>query len=330
MHETRIRDMLTADPNLKILSEMIMKETGEKHEFRLISKELPLPRDLTGLQNRYCDIVLTDEDLNLYIIELKNSIKSIKSVESQVMEYKELMKNTLYHVNNSRISYQHKIFLKYFEYSGVDPAKIKDIIPLIMSVSHIKESLKRKTDVPCLSIESLKPLIKNYTMNRINRFKSVYGHLWDHKMQEKINSLVKMHAIKGFAPLVYQYVTCNQGKTHLQIVFESLNNYKKKYIDMGELTGNYSNLNIPGVFLAGCDPENVFERILHHHESLSDPRFSIQIFRSGLTNPIIYLEVREGIFLPMIQTKPVTFAINSSLVNDVIAFDAKENIHENK
>lgn len=41
MHETRLRDMLSVDSNLEILSGMINEKIGADHEFRLISKELP-------------------------------------------------------------------------------------------------------------------------------------------------------------------------------------------------------------------------------------------------------------------------------------------------
>lgn len=89
--------------------------------------------------------------------------------------------------------------------------------------------------------------------------------------------------------------------------------------------------NLPAVFQFNFEPETVFETVLANHNADENERkFSIQIFRSGLTNPIIYLENGNNWFIPLIQTKPVTFAIDSIMVNDVIAFDAKEGIYSDK
>lgn len=334
MHETRFRDILTVESNLKILSELINKDIGEIHKFRLISKELPLPRDVIGLQNRYCDFVLVDENFSIYIIELKKSIKSIKSLkalENQLLEYKDLMDKTLNYVNgNNRLFYQHKIFLRYFQYAGVSPDKIGDIVPLILSIYPIEKSLQNKTEIRCLSFRKISTLVKNYEKTRIERFKSVNRSL-DDKTEERVNSLIDKQIRRGFLPLIIQYETLKTGKTHLKIVFENLNHHKKEYVDLGEIDECNSKLKLPTVFHYELDPENVFERILNKLRSSGEnSKFSIQIFRSGLTNPIIYLETGNGLFMPLIQTKPVTFIIGSELVDDRVAFDAKERFDDDK
>lgn len=332
MHETRLRDMLSVDSNLEILSGMINEKIGADHEFRLISKELPLPRDIIGLQNRYCDIVLADEKQNIYILELKKAIKSIKSVESQVLEYKDLMKKTLDYINNDgKLFYQHKIFLKYLEYSGLNPAKIKNIIPLIVSAAPPKKSHKSKEQVNRLYFKDLDRLVNNYSKKRINLFKSTYEGFWDNKTEKKVDFLINRYKKREFVPLVYEYFIMDNGEAHLNLVFESLNNYKKEYVNLGEVKKDDMYHNLPAVFQFNFEPETVFETVLANHNADENERkFSIQIFRSGLTNPIIYLENGNNWFIPLIQTKPVTFAIDSIMVNDVIAFDAKEGIYSDK
>lgn len=331
MHETRFRDILTVDSNIKILSELINEKMGENHRFKLISKELPLPRDVIGLQNRYCDIVLVDENHNLYIIELKKYLRSISSVESQLLEYKDLMEKTLKYVKgNNRLFYQHKIFLRYFQYAGVNPAKIKNIVPLILSMEPLDESIQKKTEILCVSFNEIDPLIKNYEKTRIEQFKSANRFFYDEN-EKKMNYIINKNVIKGFLPLLIQYETLKTGEKHLKLVFENLNNYKKEYVDLGEADEYNPELKLPAIFYYEADPENVFETILENSGSSgNDSKFSIQIFRSGLTNPIIYLEIGKGLFLPLIQTKPVTFVIGSELVNERIAFDAKESIDDNK
>ncbi|MGB9837623.1 hypothetical protein [Methanothermobacter sp.] len=326
MHETRLRDILSVDSNLEILSGMINEKIGADHEFRLISKELPLPIDVIGLQNRYCDIVLAEEEQNIYILELKNAIRSIKSVESQVLEYKDLMKKTLDYVNNDgKLFYQHKIFLKYFEYVGLNPAKIKNIIPLIVSAAPVKKSPESKEEVRCLYFKDLDKLVNNYSKKRISLFKSTYEVFWDNKIRKKVDLLINRYRAMEFVPLVYEYFILNNGESHLNLVFESLNNYKKEYVNLGEVKKDDMCQDLPAVFQFNFEPETIFEKVLaNHNADENEKKFSIQIFRSGLTNPIIYLENDSNWFIPLIQTKPVTFTIDSIMVNDVIAFDARE------
>ena len=95
--EVRFRDVLCDDSNVKIMSDKISSIIGKKIDLKLISKELPLPFDVVGLQLKYCDIVGIDEKNNVYIIELKRKInaKSLISAEKQVNEYVETLQNIL-------------------------------------------------------------------------------------------------------------------------------------------------------------------------------------------------------------------------------------------
>ena len=99
--EVRFRDILCNDSNFKILSDKISLIMGQKINLTLISKELPLPFDVVGLQIKYCDIVGIDEENNVYIIELKRKIsaKSLISAEKQVNEYVKTLRSTLSYIN---------------------------------------------------------------------------------------------------------------------------------------------------------------------------------------------------------------------------------------
>ena len=75
---------------------------------------------------------------------------------------------------------------------------------------------------------------------------------------------------------------------------------------------NLSNkfLIIPEVYLQ-FSPEKIFERIYSYfkHADLHNIqlKFTIQLFRSGRTLPIIYLQIFENVYIPLMQTKPVVF-----------------------
>ena len=69
--EVRFRDILCNNSNFEILSKKISLIMEKSIKLTLISKELPLPFDVVGLQLKYCDIVGFDEENNIYIIELK-------------------------------------------------------------------------------------------------------------------------------------------------------------------------------------------------------------------------------------------------------------------
>ncbi len=56
--------------------------------------------------------------------------------------------------------------------------------------------------------------------------------------------------------------------------------------------------------------------------------FVIQLFKSGRTNPIIYLQLFENTYLPIIQIKPV-IVYTTPIVNAIIAHDFKKS-KENK
>ena len=73
--EVRFRDILCNISNFEILSKKISLIMKKSVKLTLLSKELPLPFDVVGLQLKYCDIVGFDEENNIYIIELKRSLQ---------------------------------------------------------------------------------------------------------------------------------------------------------------------------------------------------------------------------------------------------------------
>ena len=92
--EVRFRDILAHKSNSDLLRKKIQEITRKNIKWNLISKELPLPFDVVGLQLRHCDIVGFDEENNIYIIELKKKIhnKNIKSTIKQVNDYANYLK----------------------------------------------------------------------------------------------------------------------------------------------------------------------------------------------------------------------------------------------
>ena len=148
--EVRFRDVLCDDSNFKIMSDKISSIIGKKTNLTLISKELPLPFDVVGLQLKYCDIVGIDEKNNVYIIELKRKInaKSLISAEKQVNEYVEILQNILGYLSDGKtLFYQHEILFRYFEYMNFDIAKINEIIPVIISIEDCDCALNQNSPI---------------------------------------------------------------------------------------------------------------------------------------------------------------------------------------
>lgn len=90
--------------------------------------------------------------------------------------------------------------------------------------------------------------------------------------------------------------------------------------------------NIPAVYyrLNYLETFKKIEKFFQNAKSQGKPlRFNIQLFRSGRTNPIIYLQLFEDVYIPLIQIKPVVVSIDPT-VNTVITYDFKNNIKEDK
>ena len=91
-------------------------------------------------------------------------------------------------------------------------------------------------------------------------------------------------------------------------------------------------MDIPEIYLQ-FSPEEIFERIYTYfeyaHSNNIQLKFTIQLFRSGRTLPIIYLQIFENVYIPLMQSKPVVVSVGPS-VNEIIAYDMKENFNENK
>ena len=122
--EVRFRDVLSHESNSSILSDTISQLIGKNNlKLTLVSKELPLPFDVVGLQLKFCDIVAFDGESNIYIIELKHKInsKNIKSTVKQVEEYVDMFKAAISYIKSGNpLYYPHLILLRYFEYVNLE------------------------------------------------------------------------------------------------------------------------------------------------------------------------------------------------------------------
>ena len=393
--EVRFRDILCNDLNVKIMSDKISSIMGEKINLTLISKELPLPFDVVGLQLKYCDIVGIDEENNVYIIELKRRInpKSLISAEKQVNEYVETLKNTLNYIKDEKtLFYHHEILIRYFEYMNFDITKINKIIPIIISIENFDNTLIGNSSVHMGSIGDnlIDVCLKNFIKDKTEHFINTYNELISDlkiNFQNVLEYAIKKQNIdtKQWFPVILnktnfigeskQITVLNSFKStdvlhNYIIIFENINNYNKEYVDVtdkfesyldsefinqqeiveNQLLKNFNNetddsnhptefgshsnkfLSIPELYLQ-FSPEKIFERIYSYfkHADLHNIqlKFTIQLFRSGRTLPIIYLQIFENVYIPLMQTKPVVVSVGPS-VNEIIAYDMKENFNENK
>ena len=180
--EVRFRDVLCDDSNVKIMSDKISSIMSKKIELTLISKELPLPFDVVGLQIKYCDIVGIDEKNNVYIIELKRKInaKSLISAEKQVNEYVETLQNILGYLSDGKtLFYQHEILIRYFEYMNFNITKINEIIPIIISIEDFDDALIQDSSIHIGSIgyDLISICLRNFITNKTEHFINTYNEL---------------------------------------------------------------------------------------------------------------------------------------------------------
>lgn len=392
--EVRFRDILCNDFNFEILSKKISLLMKKDIKLTLISKELPLPFDMVGLQLKYCDLVGFDENKNVYIIELKRSVtaKNLDKTEKQVKEYVDIFKNTIkYILSGNNILYAHKILLKYFEYVKFDYTQINDVIPVIVSISDVEECLFNRASVPFESIgdEILNILLENYIEGKAQHFIETYqvlvpfhdGEIRSDSILNIAYEKLQIDKMKWFPVILNRtnYIGENEETTVIssnfqqishvyEIVFENVDNYKKIRVDvtddfekgfkenridqieaaenmiLKDFKANSDNnckscqrnelkdisqhfLKIPELYYQ-FDPEEIFDRISYHSKnSEAKLRFTMQLFRSGRTNPIIYLQLFQNVYISMMQIKPVLLSIGPA-VNEVIATDMNASIDE--
>lgn len=350
--EVRFRDILSHSSNLPILSKKIGQIIGKNDlKLTLISKELPLPFDVVGLQLKFCDIVCFDEENNIYIIELKKKInlRGIKSSQKQVVEYQDTFNEAISHIRSGKpLFYHHLILLRYFDYVNLDYNQIRAVIPIIISIEEIDEEIIKNTSINCgfLNNQTRRILLDNFISNKHHHFTDTYKNQLDLNVSPIIDYAIEKESIdpKTWFPIVIH--KNNYLKPHLnkednldryEIVFENINNYKKILMDITEQCESLLKLKfleekIPEVYI-NSEPLKTFEKI-HRYFLKAKARkkpleFVIQLFRSGRTNPIIYLQLFENIYVSLIQIKPVVVSIGP-FVNRIIAYDFKEHFKESK
>ena len=397
--EVRFRDVLCNNSNFEILSKKISELMEKNVKLTLLSKELPLPFDVVGLQLKYCDIVGFDRENNIYIIELKRKIttKNLVKTEKQVNEYVDTFKKTIDYINSKKpLLYYHKIFIRYFKYVRFDYTQIKDIIPVIMSIEEVDDTLIKTCSLSFGSIgnDLIEVFLKNFLEGKTQHFLNTYKKLFSTEMGISIESILE-YAIKKqnigrekWFPVILnrnnfigenKEITINSSKSQIishnyTIIFENVDNFKKISVDVTDkfekcfneenkhqkdniekiilklftynceekekddhLIGDLNKIstqfsNIPELYYQ-FNPEEIFDKINsfykyadYHNTNL---KFIIQLFRSGRTFPIIYLQIFENMYIPLIQIKPVVISIGPS-VNEVIATDMKEEFTEDK
>lgn len=394
--ELRFRDILCNNSNFEILSKKISLFTGKKIKLTLLSKELPLPFDVVGLQLKYCDAVGFDEENNIYI-ELKRKIttKNLVKTEEQVKEYVNTFKETLDHITSQKtLLYYHKILIRYFEYINLDYTQIKNVIPVIISLENVDDTLIETSSLPFgyIGTDLIDVLLNNFVQDKTENFINNYKKLISTEMRTSIESIldyaIKKQNIgrKKWFPVILnrtnfigknKEITGNFTKSQIishnyTIIFENVDNFKKVTVDVTEKLEEYFNdkgqlenveniilkvfteeygekkkedhfimelkkfsahfSNIPELYYQ-LKPEEIFDRINSFYKyadsNKTNLKFTIQLFRSGRTFPIIYLQIFENVYIPLIQIKPVIISIDPS-VNEVIANDMKEDFTEDK
>ncbi|PAV05460.1 hypothetical protein [Methanobacterium bryantii] len=388
--EVRFRDILCHDSNLDLLSKEIGRITGKDLKLNLISKELPLPFDVVGLQMKFCDIVGFDEENNVYIIELKRRIneRGLKKVENQVQEYIDTFNKALFFIKSGKpLFFYHFILVRYFEFINFDYNKMRKIIPVIVSIEVMDEITIQKCSFHCgfLDSKTKKDLLENFIKNKRLHFIKAYNNLFSKlEINTDISKILNYAIKKGnidtslWFPVVLNKINSVENSNSIldsynpesasysyQLIFENVNNYNKEFIDVtkcyesfldadfiqrikkegisiyNQFSGKNDNVSNVSSIEHSIIPESyfqfkpleIFEKVyMAYHEAKSDSKalkFTIQIFRSGRTVPIIYLQIFENVFLPLIQVKPVVFSIGPC-VNHIIAYDMKEQFKEYK
>ena len=262
--EVRFRDVLCDDSNVKIMSDKISSIMGKKINLTLISKELPLPFDVVGLQLKYCDIVGIDEKNNVYIIELKRKInaKSLISAEKQVNEYVETLQNILDYISDGKtLFYQHEILIRYFEYMNFDITKINEIIPIIISIEDFDDTLIQNSSIHMGSIgyNLIDICLRNFITSKTEHFINTYNELmsdfginfkdildyaiykqnidkneWFPVILNRTNFIGKDKQIT-----VLNFFKCHDISHSYIIIFENVNNYNKEYVDVTDKFETY-------------------------------------------------------------------------------------------
>lgn len=363
--EVRFRDILCNDTNFHILSQKIGQTLGKEDlELTLIAKELPLPFDDVGLQIKYCDIVGFDSDNNIYIIELKNVIRQnkINAVEKQVNEYVETLERTLSFIKSDKpLHYQHKVLLRYFEFVNLDYNKIKDIIPIIISIEKIPEDIINKFSIKAGSFnyKTEKLFLRNFIQHKRHHFLKTYTDLFSSIVLDvNVDSLLyqaqnKLLLDDSWFPVILnksmlidgknnqtinQYTGTNNISYSYNLIFENVDNYKKERVDLTpeipsiiSKSGKSSNL-FPELYYQ-FKPLEIFNKIHEYYQEADSKgdslKFVVQLFKSGRSFPIIYLQIFENVYVSLTQVKPVIVSIGSC-VNNIIVNDYQKTLNEEK
>ena len=336
--EVRFRDILCTDTNFAILSKKISQIIDKKIKLKLITKELPLPFDVVGLQLKYCDIVGIDGDKNIYIIELKRKLnkKSLVSAQKQVTEYVETLNKALEYIRSSKsYLYPHEVLIRYFEYMNVDPLQIRDIVPVIISLEDFDDLFMENSTVPYGAIGNnvLKELLKNYIISKIDHFINSNKNLINSDLELNYKNILE-YAIKKqninrntWFPVVLSktnFIGENKHLTALNsfksedihhsyiLIFENVNNFHKEYVDVTDKFESY----LDDEFKSQQEKieYQIFDCFLNNLDNIGQNDFSRDIYGKYSFIPELYYQFNsEEIFDRILKYHKYADSNNSPL-----------------
>ncbi len=323
--EIRFRDALACIRNEEYLKAFIRRgfnrietKTIDLTKFRILAREFPLIRDKVGYQLRFIDILATNTNRDLIIIELKVSYtkrRSISKIEEQIHEYEDLIKENIRDIKNKEdfLSVFHYYQKEIFNFMHFDHRKYGDIHKIIIFMRQTAPfDTSKLNKVPIAitkenEIEALKKNYVNFQIERINGINPGYKEVLINNCFEGQSEEPK------YRPLP---LTWNEGEENPYFRFEYLSSssIKEKYVSPKRVNNKEE---LPKLFFQ--DNEKITHREIF--DKLNEGRFTIQLFNSGRSFPVFYFEYEHDKFLPFQQIKPRLFE-RGILVNKVVAEDA--------
>ena len=325
MKEIRFRDTLACIQNREYLKSLIRRGFNridgkeiDLTKFRILAREFPLIRDKVAYQLRFIDILATNSNKDLIIIELKVSYtkrRSISKIENQIDEYEDLIKDNIRDIENKEdfLSVFHYYQKEIFNFMHFDYRTFGDIhkaIIFMRKTAPFDPSKLNKVPIAIAEENEIESLKKNYVrfqIERINKINPGYNEVLINNCFGNQNKEPK------YRPLP---MTWNEGEENPYFRFESLStsSIKEQYVSPKRVDNKEE---LPRLFFQ--DNEKITHREIF--DKLNEGRFTIQIFNSGRSFPVFYFEYEEGKFLPFQQIKPRLLE-RGILVNKIIAEDA--------
>ncbi|MGV9172800.1 MAG: hypothetical protein ACOC35_09565 [Promethearchaeia archaeon] len=305
LKEIRFRDTLACEANRNFLKNLIQrgfeKFDGLEFDldgFRILAREFPLIRDKVGYQLRFIDILGTNHHNDLLIIELKaryTKRRNIEKIEDQVNEYQELLKENIRDLRNQEnfLSIFHFYQKEILNFMHFDYGKYRNIYKLIIFMRKTAPfDISKLNEVPIALTEkkTINTITKKYVNYEIRRVEDI-----NPGFKQLLGQACFSKSIKNpkYRPLP---LTIEDKKEKPYFRFESLSKseFHKKYIQKDKI----KNLqNLPKLYFdydKRVTREDIFNK-------LNNGRFTIQLFNSGRSFPVFYLEYAPDKYIPFQQ-----------------------------